>query len=498
MSTEKAKKKTTRRRAANKISRKQVLALTLRSMGIAAILVAVLAVYILEKPDLDYQRALRLGRKGNYDEAMALLSDLEDRGYDDEKIGAGVCAVVERALDSGDFDRADSLNAQVRDAGKQKEYISRSIYGRAEEYSAKGLYAEAARAYYEVYDYRDGEEKYRICRCAQAIGSYESGDEAQALRLLSGVPDMEHYIYAAALLLTGSEERASAIRDSGVFTEENLKALESERMHEDFLNAVTGLPSGKIAVGRGFTIAVGADGTVLAAGDNSKGQLEIAGTKDAVMVAAGTYHAAALKKDGTVAAFGLDKQGQCKVSDWKDVVYIACSGYDTIGICADGTVVAAGMHAEEIESWHGVKQPCGGAFTVACLNENGTMTSSSVTAKLTGEDLICVSVCGPVAVGIRSDETTVTTIEGFPLWERIVSIKAGNPGVFGIDAEGGVHSYFYRASDAEEIILPEKAVEIEVCGTHLAVLGESGRVYCFGDDTYGQCATQAWQCAGQE
>ena len=498
MSTKNAKKKMVRKKAAGRISRKQVLAFTLRSLCAAAFAVAILAVYILEKPDLNYRRALRLGREGSYDEAMALLSELEDRGYEAEKIGKGICVVVDKALDNGDFDRADSLSVQVRDEAKRKEYYARSLYGRAAQYEAQGLYAQAARAYYEVYDYRDGAEKYQICRCAQALDSYLSGNEAEALRLLSGIPDPEARIYSAALLVTGSPERAAEIRDSGLFTMENLAARQAEREHESFLAAAESLPLGRIAAGRGFTVAIGADGTVLAAGDNSSGQLGIAGTKNAVMVAAGTCHAAVLKKDGTVAAFGGDKQGQCRVSEWKDIVYIACSGYDTIGVRADGSVVAAGMHTEATAGWHDVKNVCGGGYTVGCLNENGTMASSSVTAKLADEDLICVSVCGPTAAGIRSDETLVTTVDGFPRWEHMVSVKVGSLGVFGIDMDGAVHSYYYRASDAEEITLPEKAIEIEVCGTHIAVLGESGKVYCFGDDRFGQCATEDWQCAGRE
>lgn len=482
-----------RKQAQDKMSRTQVFFYIVRSLLLAAVLVAVLAILIKAKPGMDYKRALRLTKRGQFDEAMATLLELEDRSFDEEKISAGIDGIVDAALNSGDFDTADSLIVQVKDAAKKTDYTDRSAFGRAEAYAEAGRYAEAARCYYSVYTYRDSREKYNVCRCAMALESYEAGDIDEVCHILTDMPDVEKNVRAAAILMKGSAEKADGILAGGFFTEGNLKALIGERMHESFLNAMNALPEGRIAVGKGFTVGIDQNGNVLVVGSDEHGIMKLADTEDAVMVAAGTDHAAVLKKDGTVTACGANGEGQCDVGSWSGIVSIACAGYDTIGVKSDGSVVAAGQHKDEISKWHDVKKAFGGAYTAACLSGSGTMTSTSVTAVLS-DSLLAASACGPVAAGIRTDEKLVTTIVNFPAWEGIISVKTGNLGIFAIDEAGAVHGYFYRATDAFGINVPEKAVEIEVGGTHLAILGESGKVYCFGNDDSGQCDTGSWNC----
>src|SRR5690606_14171686 len=81
-------------------------------------------------------------------------------------------------------------------------------------------------------------------------------------------------------------------------------------------------PRSVLAAGRRHTVALRADGTVLAAGDNKCGQCEVGAWRDIVAVAAGNVHVAAntgnahtvgLRADGTVAAAGWNKHGQCEV-----------------------------------------------------------------------------------------------------------------------------------------------------------------------------------------
>ena len=66
-----------------------------------------------------------------------------------------------------------------------------------------------------------------------------------------------------------------------------------------------------IAGGQSHAVALRADGTVVAWGDNEFGQISVpAGLTDVIAIAAGDYHSLALKSDGTVVAWGDNDAGE--------------------------------------------------------------------------------------------------------------------------------------------------------------------------------------------
>jgi hypothetical protein len=71
-------------------------------------------------------------------------------------------------------------------------------------------------------------------------------------------------------------------------------------------------------------------------------------------VAAGSRHALGLSADGTVLATGDNNKGQCKVDDWKDIVMIAADGNASFGLKIDGTIVAEGFDGKAYKSWKDV------------------------------------------------------------------------------------------------------------------------------------------------
>jgi hypothetical protein len=62
-------------------------------------------------------------------------------------------------------------------------------------------------------------------------------------------------------------------------------------------------------------------------------------------VAAGMYHTVGLKEDGTVVAVGYSSYGQLDVSSWTNMKAIAAGTYHTVGLKENGTVVAVGWNA---------------------------------------------------------------------------------------------------------------------------------------------------------
>lgn len=125
----------------------------------------------------------------------------------------------------------------------------------------------------------------------------------------------------------------------------------------------------ELAAGSQFSLALRADGTVLAWGDNTLGQLgiespreekprEIPGLTGVVAIAAAQSHSAALLADGTVLGWGSDMHGESSgsgqagttvpaplpVPGVSGAVGIATGGEATLALLADGSVLAWGAN----------------------------------------------------------------------------------------------------------------------------------------------------------
>jgi len=101
-----------------------------------------------------------------------------------------------------------------------------------------------------------------------------------------------------------------------------------------------------VATGARFSLALKADGTVAASGENATGLLKPpAGLSDVVAIAGGFNHALALKREGKVVAWGWNVYGQTNVpAGLEGVVSIAAGAYHSLALKSDGTVVGWGLN----------------------------------------------------------------------------------------------------------------------------------------------------------
>ncbi len=133
-----------------------------------------------------------------------------------------------------------------------------------------------------------------------------------------------------------------------------------------------------VAAGLYHTVGIKKDGTVLAVGNNGKGQLNVSSWTGIKGVAAGYYHTVGLKEDGTVVAVGNNSYGQLNVTSWTGIKGVAAAYYHTVGWKEDGTVVAVGNNGYDklnVSSWTGIKAAAAGYYHTVGLKEDGTVVA---------------------------------------------------------------------------------------------------------------------------
>ena len=229
-----------------------------------------------------------------------------------------------------------------------------------------------------------------------------------------------------------------------------------------------------LAAGAWHTVALRADGTVVAWGDNSSGQTNVPPTlQDALTIAAGGYHGLALRAGGTVVAWGANDYGQATVP---------------AGLCSV-IAVAAG-------TWHSVALRANG--TVAVWGDN-SFCQTNRPAGLT--NVIAVAAGGNHTLALKADGTVVawgenTDAEGSVAGQSVVpwgltgvvAIAAGEYHSLAVKADGTVVAW---GDDSDnQCSVPAGLVEVVAVaggGAHSLALKTDGTIAAWGANWNGQC-----------
>lgn len=154
---------------------------------------------------------------------------------------------------------------------------------------------------------------------------------------------------AAVLLFLAAAPAPAATNSAGVLTLQLLGDNPfTNQCHTTFVDpgAAASGSSVAFAAGNNHTLALRADGTVVAWGRNDYGQTTVPlSATNVIALAAGYGHSLALKTDGTVLAWGRNDYGQTIVpASATNVVAISAGYLHSLALKADGTVVAWGYN----------------------------------------------------------------------------------------------------------------------------------------------------------
>ena len=276
-------------------------------------------------------------------------------------------------------------------------------------------------------------------------------------------------------------------------------------------DAISGHSETTISGGAKYTVGMRADGTVIAAGDNTDGQCNVSDWTDIIAVSAGANHTVGLKADGTVVATeytGKYDNGQCGISDWTDIVAVSVGYSHTLGLRSDGTVVAAGNNADgqcEVGDWTDIVAVSAGGNHSVGLRSDGTVVAvgdntygrCSVSS---WTDIVDVSAGYEHTVGLKADGTVIAAglnvddTRDISDWMDIVAISAGGDHTAGLKADGTVvvaikSSYYSGRFDVSGWT---DIVAISAGDFHLLGLRADGTVVAAGKDNDGQCSVSDW------
>ena len=247
---------------------------------------------------------------------------------------------------------------------------------------------------------------------------------------------------------------------------EEATARKAKETRKKILNHIEEIKPFQNLVSSGYShvVALRADGTVLACGDNQHGECNVSSWRNMVAVAAGFQFTVGLQGNGTVLAVGNKRDGCCDANRWKNIAEIAVTPDQVLGLRRDGTAISVGRRSESVcnvSAWKNVVSimatTVGGASALFGLQSDGRVL-------VAGLD--------------QSGQTEIAK------WTCITSISAGFAHVVGLRADGSVVAAGSNRKGQCNVSGWRHIVMISACVNCTVGLKDDGTVVFAGDDDW--------------
>ena len=312
-------------------------------------------------------------------------------------------------------------------------------YRDAEALLEAGEYDEAQAAFETLGDYRDASDRARHVPYQQAEDLAQAGQIAQAAIAFGKLGNYQD-----------AHDRSLALWDQ-IAVRQTLDA------------------------GNSHTVALLADGTAVAAGDNRFGECDVGEWTDLVAVSAGSQFTLGLRSDGTVLGTGDTSWDRRAVNDWEDIVAVDTGYLFMVGLHPDGTVEILGEEdpstCRKVENW---------------------------------TDIVAVSTGGSVVVGLRADGTVAAVGDNtygqcdVSAWTDIVALSAGTTYSLGLKSDGTVvmaGTTLLKEEYADQKIDVSQWTDVAAVAAgsyHALALKGDGTAAASGLNSDGRCEVTGW------